>query len=390
MSPKIVYIAPYYSEAVRRDLRLTAEFSPAGLNKTRGIAACIPPDFELTLFSTGYSMRSGFGRIVRREETLMSGGRPVPVIYPGYRAVRYVSFLEIAAAAFLECRRLKPDLVIFYNFRIETLVPALLAKLFGGARIICQFEDGLQVVFPPGAPRRLAFQALYHLGKRLCDGFTLVNGSLRGEFPASRSVVIPIILPDRAGVVPHFATLDLSSKPVVKIAYSGSLDRQRGADIFLEATRRLRKNPRLRFLMTGRGPLAEQARTQAKSQGNLEFGGLLDDRQFAAFLRDVDILVNPQKLGHPFARYSFPSKVASYILLNKPIVSTAFSDISDVPAPGLFFYGDDDPADLSRVLEELADREIDVDYRALFEKFSESKTREALRKLFQRLAAARP
>jgi glycosyltransferase involved in cell wall biosynthesis len=390
MPARIVYIAPYYSEAARRDLRLTVEYKPAGVNKTMALVAAMPRGLDLTLVSTGYTRRLDFERIRRREETIKVKGCLVPVIYPGYRAARYLSFPAIAAAIFLECRRHRPDIIIFYNFRLESLIPALLAKLFGGARIICQFEDGLQVVFPPGSPRWLAFQAMYRLGKMWSDGFTLINGSLRGEFPASRSVVIPLILPDeaRAGYSP--VRLDLRRKPVVKVAYSGSLDRERGADVFLNSARLFEGNPRFRFYVTGQGPLQDQVVRQAATGENLEYAGLLDDRRYGAFLSDMDIFVNPQKLSHPFARYSFPSKMIRYILMNKPIVSTAFSDISGVPAHGLFFFGNDDPRELARVLAELAVREIVVDYQELLETFSETNTRAAIAALLKQVRGLRP
>ncbi len=152
---------------------------------------------------------------------------------------------------------------------------------------------------------------------------------------------------------------------------------------------RLRENPRLHFFVSGQGPLLARVLERAGHGGNLTYAGLLGAREVQAHLTEMDILVNPQKLSHPFARYSFPSKVMRYILLNKPIVSTAFPDISDVPAPGLYFYGNDDPGDLARVLAGLAEREIEVDYRALFDKFSETRTRTGLQGLLLRLAAPR-
>ena len=141
--------------------------------------------------------------------------------------------------------------------------------------------------------------------------------------------------------------------------------------------------------MTGRGPLLDRVLERAGRRENLTYAGLLSENEVGAHLREMDILVNPQKRSHPFARYSFPSKVMRYILLNRPIVSTDFRDISEVSAPGLFFYGNDDPGDLARVLAGLADRDVEGDYRTLFEKFSETKIRDALQTLIQRLAAAR-
>ncbi len=374
---------------MRRTLGLTTEYSPGGMNKILPLASLLAEDNDLTILSTGYSKRSDFVRIKTHREVLDLGGRRIPVIYPGYLAVRYLSFLEIALFCARECLRRKPDVIIFYNFRFETLLPALLARLFTRVRIICQFEDGLHVVFNTWSLRGAVFGALYRLGKSVCDGATLVNGWLKNEFRGRPSVVIPFILPSRSGASPAPSTVSLRQKPVVKIAYSGTLDAERGADIFLEAAGRLRGNSRLHFFVSGQGPLLARVLERAGRRLNLTYAGLLGADAVEAHLRGMDILVNPQKLSHPFARYSFPSKVMRYILMNKLIVSTAFPDIAEVPAPGLFFFGNDDPGELARVLAELADRDVEVDYRALYEKFSEKRAGDALRALLQRLAAAR-
>jgi len=386
---KIVTVVPYYSEDVRRTLRLTYEYSPGGLNKILPMVGLLARDQEVVVVSTGYARRSDFRWIPRREEVLETAGGRVPVVYPGYLAVRYFSFLEIALACGRECLRQRPDIIMFYNFRIESLVPALLARILGGAKIVCQFEDGLQVLFPPASIRGLAFRLLYGLGRRWSDGFTLVNSALKADFPDERSVVVPFILSDEAGVRARAGRVGLRSAAAVKVAYSGTLDGERGADVFLDAAGRLRDHPRLRFFVSGRGPLLGRVLEQSGRQNNLVYAGLLNAAEVDAHLRDMDILVNPQKLAHPFARYSFPSKVMRYILLNRPIVSTAFADISNVSAPGLFFFENDDPEDLARVLEELSERDLTVDYQGLFDKFSETRTRLALRDLLQRLAAAR-
>jgi glycosyltransferase involved in cell wall biosynthesis len=385
----ILYISQYYSEEIRRALRLTYEFSPGGMNKILPMARLLARNHPLTMLSTGYAKSGDLRWIPRREEELAVGGRPVRVIYPGYLAVRYFSFLEIVLACGRECLRRKPDIVMFYNFRLETLFPALIAKLFGGAKIVCQFEDGLHVLFRPGSVRRLVFRALHVIGKRWSDGFTLVNGGSRSEFPETSSVVIPFVLSDDARAAARPQLHRFKDAPVVRVAYSGTLDGERGADVFLEAAWRLRQNPRLRFFVSGRGPLLDRVLERAGRRENLTYAGLLDAAEVEAHLRDMDILVNPQKLSHPFARYSFPSKVMRYILLNKPIVSTAFPDISEVPAPGLVFYRNDDPGDLAGVLAGLAEQDVDVDYRALFEKFSEAESRAAVTALLERVGGLR-
>ncbi len=375
---KIVAIAPYYSEAVRRALRLSGEFSPGGLNKIKPLVTLLSLDHRVTLLSTGYSRAANFRWVPRRTEYLPLGQRRVPVIYPAYPALRFFSFFGIACSLLVECLRERPELIIFYNFRPETFGPAWLARIIRGARIVCQFEDGLHVLFGRFSPRRLAFRMTYELGKRFCDGLTLVNSGLRGEFKGKVSAVIPFILPDDSAVPAGPVIHRLKERTPLRVSYTGSLDRERGADIFVEAARRLEPDSRLQFFIAGRGPLLSWVREQTRELRNLTYLGLLNTEEVGEHQRSTDILVNPQRLSHPFSRFSFPSKVMSYILLNKPIVSTAFADIADLPAPGLCFYHDDDPAGLARVIGGLASDDVEVDYRALYEKFSAQRMRQAL------------
>jgi glycosyltransferase involved in cell wall biosynthesis len=373
---KILYIAPYYSEDVRRILNLTAEFSPGGLNKIKPMISLLSRDYQVTLLSTGYSKSANFRWIRRRTERIHLSGRQIPVIYPSYPALRFFSFLGIAGSLLVECFRQRPP---------ETLGPAWLAKICLGARIICQFEDGLHVLFGRLSPRRWIFRMIYELGKRLSDGLTLVNSDTLAEFTGKPAVVIPFVLPDKDAGRPGLVSHPLKERSPVRVAYTGTLDRERGADIFIEAARRLESNSRLQFYVAGRGPLLSWIREQAGRLKNLTFMGLLSAGEVDASLKSMDILVNPQRLSHSFAGFSFPSKVMRYILLNKPIVSTAFSDISNVPAPGLHFFHGDDPADLARVVVELSEAKIEVDYRDLYEKFSEEKMRRALGEVIQRI-----
>jgi len=386
---RVLYIAQYYSEEMRRKLNLGFEFSPAGMNKILSFVSFLGRDHQVTVLSTSYSRSARLLWLRRKTERLTLDRREVPVIYPAYPAFRFFSFPAIACSLFVECLRKRPDIVMFYNFRPETLGPAWLAKLFLGARIVCQFEDGLHVLYGRFSLRRRVFRALYHFGKRVSDGLTLVNSALLEEFPGKDAVVIPFVLPDADRVRSEPKVFSLNRQTPVRVAYTGTLDRERGADIFVEAARMLESNPRLQFYITGRGPLFGGARQKACRPKNLTCLGLLSESEFEAHLRSMDILVNPQRLSHPFSRYSFPSKVMKYILLNKPIVSTAFPDISGAPAPGLFFFRDDDPGDLARVLAGVAGGEIKVDYRCLFERFSEEKSRQALVSLFRRLSPGR-
>jgi len=372
---RILYLGPYYSEEMRRTLRLGNEFSPGGLNKIKPMISLLTKDHQVTVLSTGYTRSARFRWVPRRAERLSLGKSEIPVIYPAYPAAPFFSFPASACSLLIECLRARPELVMFYNFRPETLGPAWLAKLFLGARIIGQFEDGLHLLYSQFSPRRWIFRLTYELGKRLSDGFTLVNSALLGEFRSGVSAVVPFILPEESRSRVRPIRVNLKDKEIIHVGYAGGLDRERGAGIFLQAAWSLRSHPRFRFVIAGRGPLLARVQAQSKEQPNLNYLGFLNEEEMQAQLSRLEILVNPQPLSHPFARYSFPSKVMRYLLLGKPLVSTPFVDLTKKRTPGLYFFNHDDPQDLARVLSEMAEREIEVDYRELWDRFSESRMR---------------
>lgn len=381
---RVLYIGPYYSETMRRTLRLGGEFSPGGLNKMKPMMALLARDHKVTVLSTGYSRSAKFTWVPRREEKLTLKTDEIPVVYPAYPAAPLLSFLSSACSLAVECLKARPELVMFYNLRPETFGPAWLVKILLGARIICQFEDGLHLLYGRFSPRRWIFRLTYKLGRRLCDGFTLVNSALLREFRPEVSVAVPFILPEESRSSVRPVRFNMRERDVIRVGYAGGLNRERGADIFLQAAWSLRLEPRFRFTIAGRGPLLGWVLAQAREQTNLVYLGFLGEDEMRPHLERMDILVNPQPLSHPFARYSFPSKVMRYILLGKPIVSTAFEDLERLKAPGLNFFTDDDPADLARVLMELAGSEVEVDYRFLWDHFSESRMRREIAGLFLR------
>jgi glycosyltransferase involved in cell wall biosynthesis len=382
---KIIYLAAYYSEEMRRKLNVKEEFSQAGMNKILPLASILLKDHDLTILSSGYTKSIHLSWIPKRIEQEIIAKQRFTIVYPAYFALRYLSILFIAFSTFLECVRQKPDRIIYYNFRIETFLPALLARLFTGCKIVCQFEDGLHVLFSKRSPKRLIFKLLYVLGKRWTDGFTLVNSSLLNEFPKRVSVVIPFILSDKERRAYKSDIIHLKNKTAVRVAYAGSLDYERGADIFVKTAERVGPESHLQFFIAGKGPLAGMVAKKAKITKNLAFLGLLDEKTCDDFLDGMDILVNPQRLSCYFSKYSFPSKVMKYILMNKPIVSSAFEDILDLGTPGLFFIQRDDPTDLADTLTGLAQDDITVNYRRFFEKFSDEKARRNLQGLLDRL-----
>lgn len=369
---KILYLVQYYSPSRIKALNIKGEFSQGGLNKIKPFISIISKAHDLLLISTGYTKSNNFKYINRCEESYKNN-KNIKVIYPAYLAIRYISFLTITLSMIIECIRQKPDAIIFYNFRIWTLLPAVAMKVLFKTKIICQYEDGYHVLYSKLSPRFYYFNILYLIGKKFCDGFTLVNSRLLDIFPAERSVVIPFILNNYDNQKQN-VIYDLKGKDKVNLLYAGSLDYERGADLYLDAALMMKNNSRLHFNIAGKGYLEEKIITASNNNDNISFLGYLNESDMNIALERMDILVNPQKLGLYFAVHSFPSKIKTYLQMAKPIISTAFKDICGYKVSGIYFMNDDTAKSLVDRIEVILDKDIKIDYELYFQAFDENNT----------------
>jgi glycosyltransferase involved in cell wall biosynthesis len=89
----------------------------------------------------------------------------------------------------------------------------------------------------------------------------------------------------------------------VVVGFSGRLSTEKAPEVFLKIAVALRDEPRVRFVMTGSGPLAEWIRSQVKTLPagtRLDFLGLVDD--VSDYFSLYDIFVLPSRVdGRPMA-----------------------------------------------------------------------------------------
>lgn len=113
------------------------------------------------------------------------------------------------------------------------------------------------------------------------------------------------------------------------VGFSGRLSEEKSPETFLEIAGRCRDDPRLVFLMTGAGPLAEAVRQHAESLGlgkNLQLLGLVPDvRKILAL---YDVLVLPSRLdGRPVV-------VLESLALGVPVVASGVGALPELIQEG--------------------------------------------------------
>lgn len=103
--------------------------------------------------------------------------------------------------------------------------------------------------------------------------------------------------------------------------YSGSIGRKQGAEVIVEAARRLAEREDIAFVVCGEGPELGRLKDRASGLANLQFHPLQPARRLAELLALADVHLLPQVTAA--ADLVLPSKLANMLASGRPVVATA-------------------------------------------------------------------
>jgi len=216
------------------------------------------------------------------------------------------------------------DGTIFYNFRLDTCLPAFATQSLCGIPAVIQYEDGHFV----GGDR--IFHQISHLLQSVfrskARGGLCTNIHLADRLQTSNVKIVR----GRPNVqLKEIEHLDNSTPTVM---FSGRFDGLRGIDKYLSVVDGLSTEP-VQFWVSGYGDdedvedVRRRCQALAEQGANVTFFGLLPWEEYTDRLVRADILVNFQDPDHRVSKFTFPTKLLDFMATKSIIVSTNMSDL---------------------------------------------------------------
>ena len=177
----------------------------------------------------------------------------------------------------------------------------------------------------------------------------------------------PSLCPDRVVVLEnpaaHAHATELGEPPCGEgliVSYTGNLGRSQGLEHVLDVAAAVRHLP-VRFILHGNGATEASLKCASAERrlDNVEFSCFGTDEEYLALLRRTHVLMLVLRPG--IDRYSFPSKLWTYLAAGRPIIGWAgqggaVEQTLQESGAGVFVPWGDVPASVA-VITELADRQ---------------------------------
>jgi len=369
---KILYIAPFVDPKIKNKRGYSANH-PAGNKKILGIVNSLNKSRIDVEVLSPLLLKNNTFKIFKTDKTILPN-RKNKLYYPFTLDIKYFCLIiTIISTLFLIIKwtlknKNSDKIVMFYNYRLETCIPAIIARKVLNVALIVDYEDGVYAVKETNKYYKRISSFIEEKTKSLLDGGILVTSLLKDRIDINNYEVIRGIIGDEK--IDSIKNREKHSEEF-NIVYSGRLDFERGIEVLIDAIKYIKTSKTLNIIITGYGPLETKVKEFVSCYSspniNIKFLGFVDDVQYKELMNNADIFINPQREKIEFSKCSFPSKILEYIQNNKLIISSNVSDIAEINRDLFLTYKSDNPEDLARSIDKAVDQ-----YNSLYLKFPEN------------------
>ncbi len=229
----------------------------------------------------------------------------------------------------------RPDAVMLTAPPLMAAPAVLLAGLLSGAQTHLHVQDfEVDAAFNLGLLNK---GWLFGPATRVERAFLHAFSTVSSISPRMRDRLLAKGVPEnRALLIPNWADINafnpaqgagawlerLKKDPeTILVLYSGNLGKKQGLEVIVDAARKLRGDPHIRFVVSGDGAGREKMVADAAGLENVIFLPVQPEREFVHMMIAADIHLLPQRAEA--ADLVMPSKLGNMLASGKPIVAGA-------------------------------------------------------------------
>lgn len=354
---RIAYVAPYQGAEVIRRRPSVGNLALAGNLKIELVAELLASKgHEVEILSQGECGERS-ARYFPAFEEVTGGLRPLPVYYASALPVRFITGYWSASgllSIFKARHAARPfDAVIIYNLKVPQVAVAFHAARQLGLPTIVEFEDDSFVdIIGKGTTAGLRARWLRERELKVLEEATAsicVSPHLQTRFrDGTPSMLLRGVISDQ--VTEHAARSPIAQRKNI-VAFSGTFTPYKGLVQLVEAWKSL-DLPGWELHIAGDGSIAADLRERARDARGIEFRGLLNRYENAAFLAECKIGINPHDVSAvPGNVFAF--KIIEYLAAGLHVISTPMGPVEPELEAGITYIDDNAAGSVAQGLSDV-------------------------------------
>lgn len=136
------------------------------------------------------------------------------------------------------------------------------------------------------------------------------------------------------------------------IVYGGALCSRFGVNKLVDAITMI-EDINLEMHFYGSGESVSYIVDMQKKDSRIKYCGNVSFEEMVVIQIQADLLVNPRPSDESFVRYSFPSKILSYLICKTPVLCTRLPGISEDYCNLMYWFDDESPNAMAKRIQEV-------------------------------------
>jgi glycosyltransferase involved in cell wall biosynthesis len=352
---RVAYIAPYQGPDLLQRRPIVSNLSLGGNVKIELVSELLHRvGYDVEVLSQGEAGECRFRLFPGFQETKKFHSE-IPVFYSSALPVRFVQGFWSnwrTRRLFSERHAVRPfDIVIIYNLKRPQVACATHAIKRFGLPVVVEYED----------------DAFVDIGGRAVNGFKsklyLKTAQCVLEAAAGGIGVSPHLLSRMPGGIPKMLLRGVVDEDILKagkrsmalrknwVVYSGTHYRSKGLEPLITAWKTLNL-PGWELHIAGHGELTGLLEQMVKSHKSIIFHGLLNRQEYACFLGEAKIGINPHDLSDTPGNV-FAFKIIEYLAAGAHCVTTPMGELEPKIEAGITYLFDNQPATIAATLKQV-------------------------------------
>lgn len=184
------------------------------------------------------------------------------------------------------------------------------------------------------------------------DGYVYLTEEMKNEVAPGKPYVVIETLADTS----IFEKLPIVQKHLPPaLMYAGALHKKYGVDLILESFEKLHTDCEL--WLFGSGDFEQEIKSKALVNPKIKFFGRAPRETVLRKEKEATLLLNLRNPEDSYTKYSFPSKMAEYMLSGTPVLTTMLSGIPDEYYAYCYATSNKDPQIIANFIDEIISSE---------------------------------